>query len=112
MPWVAASALRWLIGAAAGVQCPRIEKHPDGPHRRAVLGVAAPADAGLAVGGVIQAHHGAHGGGLPGAVGAQEAGHAAGSYVEGQVVDSGRVAVHLGQAADLDHDLPLGGWLG
>ena len=67
------------------------------------VAVARPQDPGLSRGGRGQAAHDAHGGGLAGAVGPEEAGHDARSGREGHVVDGGERAVPLGQVVDLDH---------
>src|SRR5262249_12638280 len=62
------------------------------------------ADRGLAPGGVEQGGQDAHGGGLAGAVGADEAVDVALLQLEAEPVEGVQLAVHLGQLAGLDHE--------
>ena len=55
------------------------------------------------LGGVQEAGHHFHGGGLAGAVGAEIAGDLAWAHGEGDMVDDGLAAKSLGQIADLEH---------
>jgi hypothetical protein len=82
-----------------------VEKDTDLVRGSGVLGVGATVDRRAPGVGGLQADQHPHGGGLPGAVGAEEAGHHPGPDGEGQVVDDGLVAVSLGQSLYLDHDV-------
>ena len=80
------------------------------PTSRPGLGRSAnrrPADGGGAGRRRGQPDHDPHGGGLAGAVGAEEAGDPAGLGGEGDVVDGGEPAVRLGEGLDFDHGLTL-----
>lgn len=105
----------WWDPVASGQTPQMVQRGPAGVHR---LGVEQRAhrtqrvvqplvghapDAYLAGRRPVQAQHHAHRGGLPGAVGAQESGHPAGPYLEGEPLHSGRSPVALGQVGNFDH---------
>lgn len=86
-------------GAVRGV---RVEQGADVAQRFAERGVGAAADRGGTGGRPVEAEHEPHGGGLSGAVGAEEAGDLAGVDGEGEVVHGPPGAVLLGEVVDVD----------
>jgi len=90
-------------GAAAGVEGFCLEQRADLAERERQVVVAAAFDRDGAVVGCVQAQDQAHGGGLAGPVRPEEAGHEAGTDVEGEMIDRCYLAVALGQAVGLDH---------
>ena len=81
-----------------------VEHRPDHASRVLEVAVADAVVADLAPIGPGEPDHHPHGGGLAGAVGADEAGDPTGGQVEAEVVDGDPVAVVLGQSGDGDHD--------
>ena len=101
-----------LATGASGVLSGRVEQDADvATWVRDVL-VEVPSDGDPTTGGGGQTHHDPHGGGLPGAVGAEEAGHPAGLGHEADVVDGREGAVLPRESLDGDHgpSLPHAGW--
>ncbi len=97
-----------LAAGAAGVLRGGVQQHADLTPRVGQLGEVAAEDGGLAGGRGGEPDHDAHGRGLAGAVGAQEAGDPAGLGGERHVVDGPEAAVRLGQVGDGDHGLKPG----
>ena len=92
-----------VIGPAAAVQGLRVEQGAHLAHGRAQVAVAAAVDGDRALRRRVEAQDHPHGGGLPGAVRAEEAGDQAVPDGERQVVDGGGGAVALDQAVGFDH---------
>ena len=90
-------------GRARAVQTLGIQQGADLAQRRRQLPVGAAIDLDRSRRRLVQPHDHAHGGGLPGAVGAEEAGDGAGLDGEGNVVDGDLVAVLFGQVDGLNH---------
>ena len=103
-----------VAGGVAGVHAAGVEDGADEAGRLAEVGVADAAVADVAVVGAGEPDHHPHGGGLAGAVGADEAGDPAGGHGEAEVVDGDAVAVGLGEGVDGDHEVAPGalgcGW--
>ena len=74
--------------------------------REAQVAVAVPVDGDPPCGGSVEADHHAHGGGLAGAVGAEEAGDLPLADLEAEPVDGDGGSVALGDVVDLDHRVP------
>ena len=91
-----------VAAGAARVEVGRLQRGADDRHRLRDVVVAVAADGRGAAGRADQAEQHAQRGRLARAVGAEEAGDAAGLDGEGQAVDGGEVAEPLGQVAHLD----------
>ncbi|MGX1239339.1 hypothetical protein RKD46_000443 [Streptomyces pseudovenezuelae] len=89
--------------AAAGMDGLGLQQGADLVQRCPVLRVRHAVDGHRTLGGGVQTYDHAHGGGLAGTVGAEEAGDLTGLDGEAQLVDDGLVAVPLGQLARFDH---------
>jgi hypothetical protein len=92
-----------VAGPAAAVQRLSVEKGAHLAHGGRQVAVAAAAYSYRALRRRIEAQDHPHGGGLPGAVRAEEAGDHAGPDGERQVVDGHGGAVALDQVAGFDH---------
>jgi hypothetical protein len=92
-----------VVGTAAGVGGVGLERGADLPQWPRVVPVGPAVHGHPACCWGVEAEDQAHGGGLAGAVGPQEAGDLVRGHGEGEVVDGQRVAVALGQAGGLDH---------
>ena len=98
-----------VAGGAGAVRGLGVEQGADLAQGFVERGVGAAADRGGAGGRPVEAEDEPHGGGLSGAVGAEEAGDPAGQDAEGEVVHGARGAVLLGEVLDVDagHGLSL-----
>jgi hypothetical protein len=92
-----------VVGAAAAVHGLGLQQGADPPQWVGQPPVGLAVDEGLARAGVVEAEDDPHGGGLAGAVGAQEPGDAARFDLERQPVHGQGRPVALGQLAHLDH---------
>jgi hypothetical protein len=92
-----------VAGRAAAVQRLGVEQGTDLAHGCRQVAVAAAADGYRALRRRVQAQDHPHGGGLPGAVRAEEPGDQAGPDGERQVVDGHGRAVALDEVAGFDH---------
>jgi hypothetical protein len=92
-----------VVGAAGRVDRPRVQHPAQLAQRRGMSPGRPPVDRDRAAGRLVQAEDHPHGGGLPGAVRAEEAGDHARPDRERQVRDRGGASVAFGQCADLNH---------
>src|SRR5262249_32448088 len=95
-----------VVRGPVRVRGTRIDQRTDLAQRRGQVAVGTPTDGDAAAGGRVQTEDAAHGGGLPGPVRAEEAGHLTRPHLEAQLVDGPRAAVLLDQV--LDPDRPPG----
>ena len=96
-----------VAGAAPRVDRSGVEQATDLAHRVAVFGIPLAVDQGSSGGRPVEPEDETHGGGLAGAVRPEEAGDPARRDLDGEAVDSGLVAVPLGQAGERDHGANL-----
>ena len=93
---------RWSARAAAGVDPLRLEERSHLVEGLVVAAVGRAVHGDRALAGGVEAEDETHGGGLAGAVGAEEARHQARLHLEAEVVDGDDLAVSLGQAMRFD----------
>ena len=98
-------------GGARAVQALGVQEGADLAQGGGQVLVGAAVDLDAALGGLVQAHDQAHGGGLAGAVGAEEAGDGARLDGEGDAVDGGLGAVALGETGCFDHRGSAHSWV-
>ena len=92
-----------VAGAASRVDGLGLEQCADVAEREAQVPVAVAVDGDPTGGRRVEADHHAHGGGLAGAVGSEEAGDLPGPDLEAEVIDGDGCAVVLGDVLDADH---------
>jgi hypothetical protein len=97
-----------VAGAASRVDRGCVEQGTDLAHRVAVLDVRHAVDQGSPGGRAVESEDQSHGGGLTGAIRAEEAGYPARCDLDSEPVDSGLLAEPLGQAGERDHGANLG----
>lgn len=95
-----------VVGGAPTVHGLGVEQCADVPQRVLEVPVVLAVDPDVSARGVVQAEDHPHRGGLPGAVGPQEAGDDARPHTEGQLVDRRLLAVAFGQPREFDHCVP------
>lgn len=92
-----------VVCVATAVHGFRVQQRPDVLQRLRQVPVVLPVDPDRPAGRVVEVEHHAHGRGLPGPVGAEEAGHHPRSDLEAEVVHGGLRAESFGKALKLDH---------